>query len=103
MEGRGDGRRGREERSRTEQLRLAVLFHPRREAILRLLLDGREAPADEIAATLKVDRNRIAHHLRVLVRCGVLQGIARGPGKRTLYRWSAKADWARKMLEKSGE
>ena len=99
MEGSGNGREG---RGRTEHLRLAALFHPRRQAILRLLLDGREADPGEIAAALVGDRGRIAHHLRVLVRRGVLQGVARGRAP-ALYRWSPRADWARKLLEKNEE
>jgi DNA-binding transcriptional ArsR family regulator len=100
--GTGDGREGRGKRSRREHLRLAALFHPRRQAILWLLLDGREAEAGEIAAALGADRGRIGYHLRVLVKRGVLQGVARGASP-ALYRWSPGASWARKMLKKSEE
>ncbi len=99
MEGTGNGRKG---RGRTEHLRLAALFHPRRQAILRLLLGGREAASGEIAAALGSDRGRIGYDLRVLVRRGVLQGVARGKAP-PLYRWSPRADWARKLLEKNEE
>ena len=97
MEGSGNGRR---ERGRTKHLRLAALFHPQRQGILRLLLGGREAASGEIAAALEGDRGQIGYHLRVLVRRGVLQGVARGKAP-PLYRWSPRADWARKLLEKN--
>jgi DNA-binding transcriptional ArsR family regulator len=99
VEGSGNDRKA---RGRTEHLRLAALFHPRREAILRLLLGGREAASGELAAALEGDRGRIGYHLRVLVRRGVLQGVARGKAP-PLYRWSPRADWARKLLEKNEE
>lgn len=103
MEGCGHGRRGRDGRTGAEHLRLAALFQPRRQKILRLLLDGREVDSGEIAAAVGGDRGRIGYHLRVLVRRGVLQGVARGPAAPALYRWSPQADWARKMLGKSEE
>jgi DNA-binding transcriptional ArsR family regulator len=91
----GDGRR---RRSRIEHLRLAALSHPQRQAILRLLLDDREADSGEIAAELEDDRGRIAYHLRVLVRCDALRVVARRRPAPPLYRWSPDANWARKML-----
>jgi DNA-binding transcriptional ArsR family regulator len=94
-----DGRR----RDRTKRYRHAALFHPLRRAILNMLLEGREAGADEIANELDEAPRRIAHHLRVLGRRGALKATARGPATPALYRWSPQAHWARKMLGKSDE
>ena len=102
MAGKRDAGGGRGERSRTEQLRLAALFHPRRQGILQLLFDGREVAADEIAAALGAEPGHTRYHLRILVKRGVLQGVARGAAP-PLYRWSPRAGWARKMLRKDGE
>ena len=55
---------GGERRDREQHYRRAALAHPVRRGILRLLLDGMEAGAVEIAAELTEAPGRIAHHLR---------------------------------------
>jgi DNA-binding transcriptional ArsR family regulator len=78
--------------------RCAVVLHPLRQRIGRLLLDNREAGADEIAAELKEAPATVAYHLRVLFRGGVLKAVPSGRPSPPVYRWSPDAGWARKLL-----
>jgi DNA-binding transcriptional ArsR family regulator len=83
---------------REDRYRRAAIEHPLREEILRLLLDGRQAGAAEIAADLGEALGRILYHLRVLVRRGALKVVPKCRPAPPLYRWSPEARWARKML-----
>jgi DNA-binding transcriptional ArsR family regulator len=94
---------GGERRDKKSHYRRAVLEHPLRRRILRLMLDGTDANAGEIAAELGEALGRIAYHLRVLVRREALKVVARRRPAPASYRWSPQAQWARKMLgEDSG-
>ena len=85
--------------TRTSHYRRArALAHPLRRRILRLLLDGGEADAAEIAAELDETLGRVAYHLRVLIRRDALKAKARRRPAPALYRWAPEAQWARKML-----
>lgn len=97
------GSRDDEQQKRRRHYRSAALFHPLRQAILHLLLDGSEADQDQIANKLDEDQRRLSYHLRVLVRHRALKAKARGPASSAQYRWSPHADWARKMLGKDDE
>jgi len=99
MAGSGDGKRRRDKRDRR---RRAALWHPLRRRIARLLLDGREADPNEIAAELDEDPGKVLYHLRVLLRHRALRAKARGRAAPALYRW-ARAQWAQKMLSEGGE
>jgi DNA-binding transcriptional ArsR family regulator len=82
-----------------DRRRCATVLHPLRRGILRLLRDGRELDVDEIAAELDQSPARVAAHVRVLVRRGVLKIEPRTKPNRPRYRWSPDADWARKLLD----
>jgi DNA-binding transcriptional ArsR family regulator len=95
----GGGKR----RDKENHYRQATLAHPLRQRILRLILDGTEADAAEIAAELDEALGRIAYHLRILVKRDALKVVARRRPSPARYRWSPHAQWARKMLEGGGE
>jgi DNA-binding transcriptional ArsR family regulator len=97
------GAGNRKRRERTKHYRHAALCHPLRRAILKLLLDGRQASAEEIAAELDEAPGRTAYHLRVLGRHGALKAAAKGPAAPALHRLSPRAHWARKMLDRRDE
>lgn len=88
------GRRGEGE----ERERYAVLLHPLRQRIMRLALGVEEIGAAEIAAGLGARPNRVAHHLRVLTRCGALEIVPRCRPAPPLYRCTPGGGWPRKML-----
>jgi DNA-binding transcriptional ArsR family regulator len=89
---------GHERRDKEHHYRRAALAHPVRQGILRLMLDGMEAGAAEIAAELGEASGRIAYHLRVLTRRRALKGIAKDPPAPPYFRLAPQALWARKML-----
>ncbi len=90
---------GGKRRDKKDHYRRAAIMHPLRRRILRLLSPDGEAGAAEIAAELDEEPGRISYHLRVLVRRGVLREIAKGQAGPARYRWSPRAQWARKMLD----
>jgi DNA-binding transcriptional ArsR family regulator len=90
----GGGKR----RDKEQHYRRAALAHPVRQGVLRLLLDGMEAGAVEIAAELNEAPGRIAHHLRALRRRGVVRGVAKDPPAPPRFRLAPQTMWARKML-----
>jgi DNA-binding transcriptional ArsR family regulator len=95
-----------DERKRSERenrYRRAAMLHPLRQRIARLLADGEELGSAEIAAELDEPPARIAHHLRVLVRRGVLRVVSQRPPAPPRYRWSREARWARAMLVEEDE
>jgi hypothetical protein len=96
-----DDERGRGEMD--DRYRRAALAHPVRQRILRLMLDGMEAGAIELAAELDEAPGRIAYHLLVLTRRRALRGIARGPAAPPDFRLAPQALWARKMLAEFDE
>jgi len=79
------------------------MLHPLRQRIGRMLVDGREASAAEIAAELKEAPARIAFHLRQLFRRGVLKAVPSGSPSPPVYCWSQEAEWARKLLGEDDE
>jgi hypothetical protein len=89
-----DGKR----RDREHHYRRAALAHPLRRGILRLMLDGMEAGAIEIAAELNEAPGRVAYHLRVLRRRGALKGFAKDPPAPPRFGIAPGVRWARKML-----
>lgn len=89
---------GRERRDKEQHYRRAALAHPLRRGILRLMLDGMEAGAIEIAGELTEAPGRIAYHLRVLTRRGALKGMAKDPPAPPCFRLAPEAPWVRKML-----
>jgi len=95
--GRGHGGGGRERRRR------ALMRHSLRQRIGAMLVDGREAGAKEIAAELKEAPARVAYHLRVLFRGGVLKAVPSGHPSPPVYRWSPQAGWARKLLDEDND
>jgi DNA-binding transcriptional ArsR family regulator len=95
MAGSEDGRKRRDKKS---HYRRAALQHPLRRRILRLMSDGAESGADEIANELGEALTRVTYHLRVLVRRNALKATARGRSLPARYRWAPQAHWARKML-----
>lgn len=102
MTGRGYGREhsgggGRHRR------RCAVMLHPLRQRIGRMLVDGRKASAAEIAAELDEAPARVAYHLRLLFRRGVLRAVPPGRPSAPVFRWSPDARWARKLLGEDGD
>src|SRR3954447_12250226 len=100
MAGSGDGTK---RRDKTNQYRHAALRHPLRRQILRLMFDGREADAGQIASELDEAPEKILYHLRVLLRREALKAASRGRSAPALYRWSPQARWTRKMLSEGGE
>lgn len=82
-----------------QRRRCAVMLHPLRQWIGRLLVNGREADAAEIAGELEESPARVAYHLRLLFRGGVLDAIPPGGPSAPIYRWSPEAGWARKLLD----
>lgn len=68
-----------------------------------MLVDGSEAGATEIAAELKEAPARIAYHLGLLFRCGVLEAVPSGHPSPPVFRWSPQAEWARKLLGEDDE
>jgi len=89
---------GGERRNKERHYRCAVLLHPLRNRILRLLSRGRELGVGEIAAELDQEPGRIAYHVRVLFKRSALQAVQKRRPAAPLYRWSPRAEWARKML-----
>jgi DNA-binding transcriptional ArsR family regulator len=83
--------------------RCAVMLHPLRQRIGRMLVDGREAGATEIAAELEQAQATVAYHLRLLFRRGVLKAVPSGRPSPPVYRWSQQAGWARKLLGEGDE
>jgi len=86
-----------------DRRRGGAVLHPLRRGILRLLRDGQELGVDEIAAELDQPPARVAAHVRVLVRRGVLKAVPRTKPNQARYRWSPEADWARKLLDEIDE
>lgn len=99
MAGFGDRR----ERDRESHYRCAVMLHPLRQRIAGALSRGGEAGVAELAAELEVAPGRVAHHVRVLKRHGVLKVVPKRRPAQPLYRWSADARWAKEMLDKEDE
>lgn len=95
-------RDGRERRNKQNHYRRAALMHRLRRRILRLMVDGTEAGAGEIAAELDETLGRIGYHLRVLVRRDALRVVPRRRPAPPLYRRSPQAQWVRKMLGEDG-
>ena len=62
---------------------IEAIAHPRRRAMLRLVLD-RELPVSELAARVGVSQPAASQHLKVLRDAGLVQG--RVDGRRRLYR-----------------
>jgi DNA-binding transcriptional ArsR family regulator len=91
----------RRHRDRQPHRRCALMSHPLRQRIGRLLVDGREAGADEIAAALDESADRVAYHLRLLFRREVLEAVPKCRPAPPCYRWSPQAQWARKLLGES--
>ena len=60
-----------------------VVAEPNRRRILDLLL-AREQPVGDLVAALSVSQPAVSKHLRVLRDAGL--GVARGAGRRRLYR-----------------
>jgi DNA-binding transcriptional ArsR family regulator len=60
-----------------------AISHPRRRAMLRLVLD-RELPVSELAARVGVSQPAASQHLKVLRDAGLVRG--RVDGRRRLYR-----------------
>ena len=77
------------------------MSHPLRRRIGRLLVDGREAGADEIAAELNESAERVAYHLLLLFRRDVLKAVPKCRPAPPCFRWSPQAGWARKLLGES--
>lgn len=100
MAGSGNGKK---RRDKANHYRHAALWHPLRRQILRLMFDGREADAGQIAGELNEALDKILYHLRVLLRREALKAASRGRPAPALYRWSPQAQWARKMLSEGGE
>jgi|SRR5881394_656116 len=94
---------GKKRRDKTNHYRQTALWHPLRRQILRLMFDGREADAGQIASELNEALDKILYHLRVLLRREALKATSRGRPAPALYRWSPEAQWARKMLSEGGE
>jgi DNA-binding transcriptional ArsR family regulator len=65
------------------QAAIDALAHPRRRAILRLVLD-RELPVGELAERTGLSQPAASQHLKVLRDAGLVQG--RVDGRRRLYR-----------------
>ena len=89
---------GGERRDNENRYRHAALAHPLRRRILRLLLDGAEGGAEEIAAELGESLARVAFHLRELIKRDAVKARARGRSAAS-YRIAPEAEWARKMLD----
>lgn len=69
---------------------------------MRLMLDGREADANEIAGELSEPPEKVLYHLRVLLKRKALRAKARGGSAPVLYRWT-RAQWTRELLSEGGE
>lgn len=91
------------EHARENHYRHAAMFHPLRQRISHLLVDGAEAAAVELAAKLEQPLGRVGYHLRVLVKRRVLKVVPRRRPTPPLYRWSDDAQWAREMLVEEDE
>lgn len=92
-------RDGGESRDKEDRLRRAALYQPlRRRVARRLLAEGEEASAGELAAALEAKRGRVAYHLRVLAKRGVLRVVPKRNPAPPRYRWGPDAQWAREML-----
>ena len=89
---------GGERRDNENRYRRAALAHPLRRKILRLLLDGVEGGAEEIAAKLGESPARVASHLRALIKRDAVKASARGQSA-ACYRLAPEVEWARKMLD----
>lgn len=87
-----------EHEDRESRYRRAAMLHPVRQRIARLLADGAELRVAEVADALGQPRGRIAYHLRLLVKRGVLKVVPRRRPAPPRYRWSSEAEWAREML-----
>jgi DNA-binding transcriptional ArsR family regulator len=62
---------------------IEAIAHPRRRAMLRLVVD-RELPVSELAARTGMSQPATSQHLKVLRDAGLVQG--RVDGRRRLYR-----------------
>jgi DNA-binding transcriptional ArsR family regulator len=100
MPGSGEGGKCRDKEN---HYRCAVLLHPLRHRILRLVFGGEEVGVGEIAAALDRAPGEIAYHLRVLVRRRALKVVPKCRPVSPHYRWSPDAEWARKMLDEIDE
>lgn len=101
MAGTGDERK---RRDREKHRRRAVICQPLRREIGRLLAaDDREAGALELAAELELSPGLVGYHLRVLARNDVIGIVADRGHSPPVYRWSPRAQWARKMLGEGEE
>jgi hypothetical protein len=94
---------GRERQDKEHRYRRAALAHPVRQGILRLMVDGMETGAAEIAAALTEKPGRITYHLSVLTRRRALKGVARDRPAPPCFRLAPQALWARKMLAELGK
>jgi DNA-binding transcriptional ArsR family regulator len=65
------------------QAAIEAISHPRRRAMLRLVLD-RELPVGELAARAGLSQPAASQHLKVLRDAGLVRG--RVDGRRRLYR-----------------
>ena len=94
-----------ESRNEKSHYRRAALCHPLRRRIAQRLAGGEEASVHELATALGAPRGRVAYHLSVLLKRGVLQVAPRCNPTSPRYRWGPDAQWARDLLaedEKDG-
>lgn len=98
MAGSGDRR----ERDRESHYRCAVMLHPLRQRIAGAFSRGKVSSVAELATELEVASSRVAHHVRVLTRHGVLRVVPRQRPTPPLFRWS-DAQWAEEMLGEGDE
>jgi Helix-turn-helix domain len=79
------------------------MAHPLRQRIAWFLSPDEQVGVARLAAELHEPPARIAYHLRLLVRRGVLRVVPKRRPAPPLYRWSANAEWARELLVGEGE
>ena len=90
----------RDEQSRRQRM---LLSNPLRRRIARLLAEGKEATATELAREFDAPTGQVAHHLELLRRAGALLGASKRDGSPRRYRWGPDEDWAREALADDDE
>ncbi|HEY7456178.1 MAG TPA: helix-turn-helix domain-containing protein [Solirubrobacterales bacterium] len=78
--------------------RRAVLGQPSRNRIARLFLGEEELSVGEVAVRLEQVPARVAYHLRLLRRHGVVDVAPKRNPRPPHYRWGRDAEWAREVL-----